>query len=180
MSDPTEEVQAEAAEIDPTQMSFLEQRLRSEQNLPLGALAGVAASLAGAGAWAAITAVSGYQIGFMAIGVGVLVGYAIRVVGNGIDPIFGVVGAVLALFGCVLGNLLAVTAIVADSEGMPFLDVLLALDADLARELMGAWFTPMDLLFYGIAAYAGYRYAFRQIAPEDVDRMLGGGAPPAS
>jgi hypothetical protein len=31
----------------------------------------------------------------------------------------------------------------------------------------------MDLLFYGLAVYFGYKYAFRQITEQDLNRALG-------
>ncbi len=31
----------------------------------------------------------------------------------------------------------------------------------------------MDLLFYGLAIYFGYRYSFRQLAAADFNRALG-------
>jgi len=34
----------------------------------------------------------------------------------------------------------------------------------------------MDLLFYGIALYYGYKLAFRQLTEEELQRMLSGGA----
>ncbi len=94
--------------LSATEIQFALQALRSDQNLVVGALAGLAAALVGAAIWAVVTALTQYQIGFMAIGVGFLVGFAVRAAGRGVDPVFGVVGAALALLGCVLGNLLMV------------------------------------------------------------------------
>jgi hypothetical protein len=165
-----------APPIDPAQLEYLRQRLESEQNLPLGVLAGAVASLVGAALWAGITVATGYQIGFMAIGVGFLVGFAVRVAGKGISAPFGVLGAALALVGCLVGNLLAVSAIVAQSEGVPFWSVVAQLDPELIQRLMVAFFSPMDLLFYAIAVYEGYRLAFRQIKAQEWERMLSGGA----
>jgi hypothetical protein len=178
MADEPRSTDSEEAAIDPAQAAFLRQRLASEQNLVLGAAAGIAASLAGAAAWAAITVATGYQIGFMAIGVGFLVGYAVRALGRGITAVFGFVGAALALLGCAVGNLLAVTALVAGNEGVPFLDALSRLDVPMARDLLIAFFSPMDLLFYAIALYEGYRLSFRQVSAEELQRMLSGGARP--
>ena len=128
-------------------------------NLPLGALAGFGAAIVGAAIWAAITAATGYQIGFMAIGVGFLVGFAVRVIGKGTEPIFGVAGAVLALLGCVLGNLLTFAWIAAQQVGEPFFSVLTN-DFGGLIEFMTANFAAMDLLFYALGAYCGFRYAF--------------------
>lgn len=175
MSESEQASEADSGGLDPAQITYLQQRLHSEQRLGLGTAAGGAASLLGAAAWAGITFATGYQIGFMAIGVGFLVGYAVRAAGKGVTPVFGVVGAVLALLGCALGNLLAVTAWVAQAEGVAYLDALQRLDPALVQELMVATFSPIDLLFYGIAIYEGYRLSFRQLSPQDVDSMLSGG-----
>jgi hypothetical protein len=164
--------------LDPAQLAYLKQRLEADQNLVTGLGAGLVASLLGAAIWAGITVATGYQIGFMAIGVGILVGYAVRVAGKGVTSVFGVVGAALSLLGCALGNLLAVTAMVAAGDGVSLLDALPKLTPQLAQELMVAFFSPMDVLFYGIALYEGYRLSFRQLGASELEGMLSGGSMP--
>lgn len=177
MSEEHPETQAaEAPALDPSQVQYLEQQLASEQNLVLGALGGLAAAAVGAGLWAGITVATGYQIGFMSIGVGFLVGFAVRTLGKGVSSVFGLVGAACSLLGCAAGNLLAVTAIVAQDQGVAFTDALAQLDAELVQNLMVAFFSPMDVLFYALALYYGYRLAFRQIDEAELQRMLSGGA----
>ena len=58
------------------------EKLLAEENLPKAVLFGVLACIAGAVAWALISISTGYQMGYMAIGVGFLVGFAMRQ-GNG-------------------------------------------------------------------------------------------------
>jgi hypothetical protein len=161
---------------DASQIEYLRQRLESEQNLPLGVVAGTMASLAGAGVWAGVTVATNYQIGFMAIGIGFLVGFAVRSLGKGITNIFGIISGALSLLGCALGNLLTVSAMVAAQEGIPFMSVIGQLNPALIQELMVAFFGPMDLLFYGVALYYGYKLAFRQLTDLDLNQMLSGGA----
>ncbi len=79
-----------------------------ERRLFLGALAGLAAAFVGAVVWAIVTVTTKYQIGLVAIGIGALVGFAVRI-GNG-GKAFGILGAFLALFGCVLGNYFSLIA----------------------------------------------------------------------
>lgn len=137
--------------------------IRSEQNLLGGIVAGLVGAIVGGAMWAAITAATEFQIGWMAIGIGFLVGIAMRAVGKGIEPTFGYIGAGLSLFGCALGNYLTVVWFVAENQDIEFLDLVTSMrPADIAN-LMSVTFEPMDLLFYGIAAYFGYRYSFRQI-----------------
>lgn len=175
-----EEVAAGAAQaegtLDPAQALYLRQQLEAEQNLVLGALAGAFASVCCAVLWATVTHVTGYQIGFMAIGVGLGVGYCVRLGGKGIATPFGIVGAAFALLGCALGNLLAVTALVAQHEGIPLLTLLPQLDVEAVGRLLVAFFQPMDLLFYAIAVYEGYRFSFRRLDPGDLQQRLSGGA----
>jgi hypothetical protein len=163
-----------APQVDQNQLRFALEQLRSQQNLVGGALAGLAASAVGAAAWAGITVATGYQIGWMAVGVGFLVGLAVRFVGKGIDSVFGVVGAVLALLGCAAGNLLTVCGLVAGQEGIAFADVIGRLDPATVRDLMVATFQPMDLLFYAIAVYEGYKLSFRQLSQQELGSLLPG------
>ena len=74
-----------------------------EKRLLLGGFAGLAAAIIGAIIWAVVTVTTKYQIGLMALGVGALVGFAMRI-GNG-GKSFSILAALLAFFGCILGNL---------------------------------------------------------------------------
>jgi hypothetical protein len=126
-------------------------------NLAKGIAAGLGAAVLGAVLWAAITAVTGYQIGFVAVGIGFLVGYAVKVFGKGDEVIFGIMGALLAFFGCLLGNHLAGAYLAAKQVQVPFFSVVT--NPGLGMEIMKATFSPMDLIFYGIAIYEGYRFS---------------------
>jgi len=160
--------------LDPAEMALVVQRLRSEQNLGLGTVAGVAAAVIGAAVWAAVTVFTHYQIGWMAVGVGFLVGLAVRTLGKGVDRVFGIVGAGLALLGCLVGNFLATCGMVAQREDLAFLEILSRLDTRIIKKLMVAAFSPMDLLFYGIAVYEGYKLSFRQVSAEEMAKRVTG------
>ena len=71
-----------------------------ESNLPFGILAGIVAAAIGAGIWMAVAITTGLQVGYVVIAIGAMVGLAMRVVGNGRSMIFGIVGALLTLGGC--------------------------------------------------------------------------------
>lgn len=161
-------------ELDPFKVQEFQERIRSEQNFPLGILAGSGAAVLGAGVWAVITFVSDYQIGWMAIGVGFLVGWAIRTFGKGVDKRFGFLGAGLALLGCLAGNLFTIAAVIAREETASLMDVLvfLMLNPALDLELLAQTFSPIDLLFYAIALYYGYRYSFRQMTQAERESLF--------
>jgi len=169
------EAQAEEPMLNEQQAQLLMQTLHSEQNLLMGALTGFLAAMVGAGIWATVTVVTEYQIGWMAVGIGFLVGFAVRLAGKGVAPAFGAVSAVMALFGCAVGNLMTFTYFIAMSEGMSFMEVVTQLDFAIAAEILTSTFEAMDVLFYGLAAYFGYKYAFRQVTQADLDKALGKG-----
>ena len=127
------------------------------QNLPMGVLAGCVAAAVGAALWAGITVLTGYQIGWMAVGVGALVGVAVRAAGKGSTRTFGILGAVLALGGCLVGNLLTGAVVLARHWNISLVAVFTRLTPDATARLMAAMFSPMDLLFYALAIWQGYK-----------------------
>ena len=108
-------------------------------------------------------------------GIGFLVGLAMRFAGKGITPVFGTVAAILSLFGCIVGNILTYTWFIADMEGLTFMEVASQLNLAVIIGLLTSTFAVMDILFYGLAAYFGYKYAFRQVTQADIDRVTGKG-----
>ncbi len=131
-------------------------------NLPLAAAAGLGAALVGAVLWALLAGATHFKIGFAAVGVGYLVGLAMKTVGQGRAPVFGYVGAALALLGCVLGDVLSDCIFEAERYGKSTLDLVSHLSPGFAFDLLKSGFGPLDALFYFIAARAGYRNAFHK------------------
>ena len=170
----TEVKTKDQSDIDPAMIKMAMERFAMEQNLPGAIVAGLIATILGAGIWAAVTVLIGYQIGWMAVGVGFLIGITIRKVGKGIEKTFGIAGAVLALLGCILGNIFSICYLIAQSENISFFEVISKLNPLVVFELMKASFSPIDLLFYGLAIYEGYRLSFRQISEEDLERSIRG------
>ena len=136
------------------------EEMLAEENLPKGLLFGVIACLVGAAAWGLISVSTGYQIGYMAIAIGFLVGFAMRQ-GKGVRPVFGIIGAALALLSCVLGDFLSIVGYVAQDYEMTYMDVLLQADYASIFSLMLENLVSMTALFYGMAVYEGYKFSFR-------------------
>lgn len=132
-----------------------------DSNYVMGLVGGGVAMLVGAALWGAITYFTQYQIGYMAIGIGFLVGFAFRFFGKGHSMMFGVSSAVLALIGCVLGNFLFYVGVISREENVSFFEVLFFLITNPFSivELFTLAFDFRDLIFYGIAAYAGFKVA---------------------
>jgi hypothetical protein len=154
--------------LDEGRLYQYRERLQLEQNLPLGLVGGLCATFVGALLWASITVSTNLQFGYMAVGVGFLIGYTVRYFGKGMDTTFGIAGAILALIGCLLGNLFTLIGFIANDEGLGYIQVLLGIDYSLVPEAIIASFSPIDLLFYGIAVYEGYYFSFRHITEEEI------------
>ena len=135
------------------------------RKLLLGTLGSIAGAILGAIAWGAITAATHFQIGYMAVGVGFLAGYGMRVLGGGRDRADGVIAGIVAFLGCVLGNLLTIVIDFAPHDaahrGVAELTLLVLLNPKLAWLMLNENFSIMDVLFYALAVYAGYRTALK-------------------
>lgn len=156
------------AEIPPHISQQKYQALLQEQNLSLAITGGILVGLLGAVLWAAITVATGWQIGYMALAIGAGVGFSMRYLGKGIKQVFGITGAAIAVFSCVIGNFLSVLAFIADAEGLTYLDTLLYFDYSYTLELLAETAQFMDLVFYAIAGYEGYKFAFRQFTGSEL------------
>jgi hypothetical protein len=146
-------------------------KLRSEQNLGLGIGTSLLVGLLGAALWAAITVATEFQIGYMAVAIGAGVGYTLRYFGKGIDQIYGISGAVIAVLSCFIGNFLSLIGFVANAEGLGYIETLVGIDYSLVPTAMKESFSIMDILFYGIAGYEGYKFAFRVFTNEDLSKL---------
>ncbi len=57
------------------------------------------------------------------------------------------------------------------SEHASFFSLLTRLNPSLAVALLQATFSPMDLLFYGIAVYEGYHFSFQPLTDAELARL---------
>lgn len=153
----------------PAQREAYIEELKHEQNLPRGVIFGGIVALICAVIWAWLTVSSERQIGYMAIGVGILVGIAVRKGGNGVEHEFGIAGATLSVLGCLIGNFFAVIGLVAKYEDVSFFEAFSVVGIGGGFEGVIGAFGIMDLFFYGLAAYMGYRFSFRDIKEAEFD-----------
>ena len=157
----------------PTPLTLLEKearrvaRLRADQRVVAGLLAGLGAAAAGAALWAWVAVQLGVLWGATALGVGAAVGFAVRWAGRGVHPGFGGIAACCALLGCVVGNACAMTFLWAAQAPEALSSAITGwqLLADPARvaALARQNFDAMHLVFYAVAAIEGYWLAFERI-----------------
>jgi hypothetical protein len=173
--EPAELSPGQEVEIDPALIEMFMQQLRDEQRLFLGLVVGLVAGVTGATLWAGIAIATQYQFGIVAVGVGILIGLAVRFSGRGVDRIFGLVAALIAVLACATGNLV----IVCDSVGRatippaPFWEVMKTLTPEGAAELMRSAVQIPDVFFFFVAVWEAYRFAFRRVSQLELDRMTG-------
>lgn len=158
--------------IDQMKLDRYMQEVRDNQNLAMGVMGGIAAAAVGALVWAAVTYYTGYQIGWMAVGIGFVVGLAIRHFGKGVDLSFGIAGAVLALAGCLAGNIFTYCIVIATETGAKVEEVLAQLEFQIIVEMLVDTFSPLDTLFYGLAIYYGYKYSLYQVPDEKLQKFV--------
>jgi hypothetical protein len=147
-------------------------KFQSEQDYSKAVLFGLLVGIAGAILWATITVVTNFQIGYMAIAVGAAVGVSMRFMGKGIDQIFGLTGGLIALLSCLLGNFLSIIGFIANAEGLGYFETLLLFDYNFLLPIMQEAFSPLDILFYGIAAYEAYNISFRSFTEKELNDLV--------
>ena len=130
-------------------------------NWLLGFLAGLVAAGIGAGAWMAVAVMLHAHVGYVAVAVGALVGLAIRVAGNGRSALFGMMGAVLTLAGCVVGEVLAVVQEAVTPEH-DFYNLLTTLDLVGTVSTIFAKMDPVMYVIYGVGIFAGYKLSMKK------------------
>ncbi|MEE9554201.1 MAG: hypothetical protein V3W18_07880 [candidate division Zixibacteria bacterium] len=161
-------------ELDRMKLNRYLEEVKANQNLILGITGGFIAAIIGAVIWGVITYATGYQIGFMAVGVGFIVGYSVRQFGKGVDIIFGISGASLSLIGCLLGNLFTSCIVISKQAEIGLLSVVGGLNLEIIIGILSETFRPMDLLFYAIAIYEGYKISFLRLSQEEIGPLLKG------
>ncbi len=144
------------------------EKYKAEQNLLTAIGVGALVGLIGAALWAAITVVTGYKIGYMAIAIGAGVGISMRMYGKGIDQVFGISGGIIAILSCLIGNFLSIVGSIANYEGLGYLETFNLIDSSQIIPLMSETFSGMDLFFYAIAGYEGYKFAFRVFTEKEL------------
>ncbi len=129
------------------------------ESLPFAILGAFDAAVLSALAWAAVTVLTKYQIGYMAVGVGALVGVSVRYFGQGRGAVYRALSVAFALAGCVFGNYLSQVGFYLAESGEGLLEVVLSLRPAQAPQILAESFSPLDLLFYGLAVFQAWKYA---------------------
>jgi hypothetical protein len=148
--------------------SDIYERLRFEQNLFGAIIAGFTAAILAAILWAIFTVTFMVQFRVMAILVGLFVGFAMRRIGKGIDLIFGISGAALSLFGCLLGNFFSIMVFASSYHKLGFFETMVLFNYDKLIDAMIQTFDFRQIIAYLIATVVGFGLAKRFITAKDI------------
>ncbi len=124
------------------------------ESVPLGAVAGLVMAMIGAGVWMAVHLV------YVALGVGLVVGLAVRLAGNGRSAMFGLMAVISTALACLSGEVLARIQ-AATSAQHDFYDTLVNTDLVQMVTAIFAQASPVDYVVYAVSLVGAYLLAIR-------------------
>lgn len=131
-------------------------------NILFAVLGGAFAAAMGVIAWTYMSIKTGYQISWVAIVIGFIVGMAVRICGRGRTNGYGFLGAGFALVACLVGKILADRGVAVEADFDAFIKVMKTLDVKIITETLKQNFHPLDLLFYSVAILEGYKLSIKK------------------
>jgi len=139
---------------------------------------GIVAAVVGAVGWAVLVDATNRKIGIVAVGLGLLVGLAMARLASGWRPL-PVVAAVVALAGCLLGDVFVDASILGEVTGAGTLSALsdMVTQPEVGKAIFSAGFEPVDVAFWLIAAFAAFRLTNRATAAAAETPAVGEAAP---
>jgi hypothetical protein len=126
-------------------------------------LAGLVAAIVGGVVWGLIVKWTDYEVGFVAWGIGFLVGLAVVTATRGArGPVFQVVAILCALLGIVVGKYLSFVWVLQEvaeraTQGAVDFPVFSLDTVDLFLDELGTVFDWIDILWIGLAVYTAWR-----------------------
>ncbi|WNI29769.1 hypothetical protein [Streptomyces sp. ITFR-6] len=131
----------------------------ARDNLALGLVVAFVAALVAAGIYGAIIGATKHEIGYAAVGVGAIVGFAAGKVG-GRNPALPVLGGLFALIGVYAGQLLGEAIIISKLPGSPY--SVTEIFTEHFSDLNTVWKEDSDfisILFFVVAAVVAFSTA---------------------
>ncbi|MGF1532264.1 MAG: hypothetical protein ACFCUI_01065 [Bernardetiaceae bacterium] len=167
-------LERQEAEVSDTNLYLTNEDMTVRESLTWAIIGGLLAALIGAFAWAESTIILEKDLAYdpqhayMSVLVGLVVGLAVRFLGRGRHPRFGVVAVVLAILGCLLGNTFSSIAYVVATLKLSYFTVIQIFDLSQLYGFIADRFAYLDILFYSIALLVAYFFSMRG----SVDRTL--------
>jgi hypothetical protein len=124
-------------------------------NPGLGVVAGIAAALVAAVIYGLLIKGTKHEIGYAAIAVGAIVGFALAKVG-GRNPSLPFIGIPLALLGVYLGQLFGIALLISDIPGAPGVMSLFTQHFSVLQDTWKDAMDGKDYFFFAIAGLEGF------------------------
>lgn len=137
--------------------------MKKKQNLGLGIAGGIGGFFIGVAAWTGIMLLVSYKLDWMALGVGLFIGFSIRISGKGVEPAFGITGGILAFLSSIAGNILTACIIFAHGKSISLFSVIRQLNLQTSLYFLKAVIGPFDVIFCIGAILLGYYFAFKPL-----------------
>jgi hypothetical protein len=132
-------------------------------NVITGFLAGLFAAAIGAAIWMAVKVGLHLEWALVAIVIGAMVGFAVRVAGQGSHPLFGIIGALLTFAGCFTGEIL--TLIYRQvSDQHDFYYIATTSDYTILAKVVFSHTDAIGWVIYAVALYEGYKFSIAKRA----------------
>lgn len=117
--------------------------------------------------WATITQLTGYSIGYAAIGVGFMVSLGFTIAGKGTNSMTGIISGVIAVFSILFGETLTLLLDLASYWEVSLLETIVSVYYFEVFKYIFESIDAIDLLFYFLAISAAYKNSFMK--SDDVD-----------
>ena len=146
----------------------LAEKLLSEENFAVAMVAGIVAMILAAATYAVIViAGGGYSVGFMAAGIGAVVGLAMQYLGRGVRLRFAIAASILAIVGIFLGNVFTIAIPAAYAPGASILGVLSRIPIGDIPELLFTDMLHTTLIYWMVAIAAAAYFARRRLSRDE-------------
>jgi hypothetical protein len=130
-----------------------------EESLKGAIIGGLIGALIGTVVWTLIGAISGHTFGIIALGVGGLTGFGVRIGGNGSNPIYPIIAAGFAVGGCLIGNVMIIAIYISQRTGVSFLKLVLNPKLPFVVLKHSSFQT---FIFFALAVYMAWRFATQE------------------
>lgn len=144
------------------------EHLRASQRLLPGIIAGAIAGVICAAVWATIAIFVERESAWIALGVGFLVGLAVRLAGRGFEVRYAAIGGFLALAAIVLGKVLTFCGLIAKEFDISFWEALANFPWEKLPLFLQKNFSAIDILFYALAVWMGWKGARRELDESEI------------
>jgi hypothetical protein len=129
-------------------------------------------SLLAASIWAFISYVGNAQIGYVAVGIGIIVGGTIKILCNPVGKSFAITAMIYSFIGVLLGNLWTIGLFATEGTGLSFFQLINGMDYGEAFKYHIENFDGYDIAFYGLSVGAAFRLSYVRLTYDELDFML--------